>query len=141
MSGLFEDKALDTVERHEMQKRLAMALATGLFSRITSFGTEGLLRSSGRNKTIFLNDLLLPVLRFLSRLPQNFPTLLMGNLVISICVYSWTTCMFCLWSNDIFGLAQFCPPVYLQSSKRPSILGRINRLDLRIPSFKYLFCI
>lgn len=92
----------------------------------------------GRNKTIFLNCLLLPVLRFFSRMPQNFPTLLMGDLVISISVYSWTTRVFCLWSNDIVGLAQFCPPVYLQSSKRPFILVG-NKLALRIQSFSYPF--
>lgn len=49
MHELFWDKALDTVEGYEMEKRLAMALATGLFemfSRITNFGMEGLLQSS-----------------------------------------------------------------------------------------------
>lgn len=49
MSELFWDKALDTVERYEMQKRLAMALATGLFemfSRIINFVMVGLLQSS-----------------------------------------------------------------------------------------------
>lgn len=42
MSGLFWEKALDTADRHEMQK-MAMALATGLFemfSKMMNFVME-----------------------------------------------------------------------------------------------------
>jgi len=59
MSELFWDKALDTVETCEMQKRLAMALATGLsemFSRMINFGIQGLLQSS-RYKHDYLFEL------------------------------------------------------------------------------------
>lgn len=49
MSELFWDKALNTGQRYEMHKRLAMAWASGLFemfSRTINFGMEGLLQSS-----------------------------------------------------------------------------------------------
>lgn len=66
MTELFWDKALDTVERYEMQRKLATALATGLFemfSRI-NFGMEGLLQTSRYKSNYIFKLFTVPCLTF-----------------------------------------------------------------------------
>lgn len=75
MSGLFWEKALDTVDRHEMQKRLAMALATGLFemfSKMMNFVMERFYYFPGKTKTISLSHLKLCVLYCLKQPAAEF---------------------------------------------------------------------